>query len=135
MGRKAVKPDKSRQQRIVAFSVIGLAILGVLVVALDWREVHRLAGESEWKPVLLALLLCALSYFCLSYSFALVNQLFGVWRGLHYLFGIGYVSSALNNNLSFSRCRRVFFAPDVDASVGNSNEPNPHGIDFPFVPQ
>ena len=101
MGRKAVKPDKSRQQRIVAFSVIGLAILGVLVVALDWREVHRLAGESEWKPVLLALLLCALSYFCLSYSFALVNQLFGVRRGLHYLFGIGYVSSALNNILAF----------------------------------
>jgi uncharacterized protein (TIRG00374 family) len=99
--KKKVKPERRQQQRIIVLTVIGLAFLGVLVVALDWHEVRRLAGEADWKLVLLALLPCVLSYFCLSYSFAVVNRLFGVRRGLFYLFNIGYVSTALNNILAF----------------------------------
>ncbi len=58
-----------------------LAVAGVLVVFLDWPEVQGVIGRASWRPVLAALAMTALSYLCLSWSFGLVNQSFGVRPG------------------------------------------------------
>jgi uncharacterized protein (TIRG00374 family) len=79
-----------------------MVLLGVLVVVLDWTEVRKISGQASWKPVLWSFLFCALSYFCLSYSFAVVNRLFDIKRGLRFLLNVGYVSAALNNLLAFA---------------------------------
>jgi uncharacterized protein (TIRG00374 family) len=84
----------------VAGAVVALALLGVLVAALDWREARRLVGEAHWAQVAPALLFTALSYASLSLGFAAVNRIFGTRLGSRDLFEIGFVSFALNNLVS-----------------------------------
>jgi uncharacterized protein (TIRG00374 family) len=92
-----VKVRGDRQQRIVVLAVIVVVLVGVLLVALDWHEARQLVDEADWELTLVALLFTTVSYLCLSYSFVMVNRVFGigvVWREL---LEIGFVSSALAN--------------------------------------
>jgi len=88
------------RQRLVIGTVAALMFLGLLVVALDWHSVRRILGQTDWKLVPLALLFTAVSYFCISYGFAIVNQAFGVRMRLRDLTEIGFVSTVLNHLLS-----------------------------------
>lgn len=75
--------------------VVVLALVGVLVVLLDWREVRVAVARANWRPILVALAVTSVSYLCLGYSFALLNRSFGVRLGLRALSGVGFVSSAM----------------------------------------
>ena len=86
--------SKHRKRATVA-AVVLLALLGVLSILLDWREVRGVAGQAAWKPVFAALGITAVSYLTLGYSFALVNRVFQIGLDLPALFGIGIVSSAM----------------------------------------
>jgi uncharacterized membrane protein YbhN (UPF0104 family) len=63
-----MKLDKSRQQRIIALTVVAFVLLAILLVALDWNEVRQLVDKANWGLTLVALLFTALSYLCLSCS-------------------------------------------------------------------
>jgi uncharacterized membrane protein YbhN (UPF0104 family) len=63
-----MKLDKSRQQRIIALTVVAFALLAILLVALDWNEARQLVDKANWGLTLVALLFTALSYLCLSCS-------------------------------------------------------------------
>ena len=86
--------SKHRQRAAVA-AVVVLALLGILAVLLDWREVRGVVGQAAWKPVFASLGITAVSYLTLGYSFALVNRLFRIGLDLPALFGVGFVSSAM----------------------------------------
>jgi uncharacterized protein (TIRG00374 family) len=91
---------KPHRQRLVVGIVVALVIVGLLVVILDWREVQKILGETDWKLVPVTLLFTAISYTCLSFGFATANRIFGVrmdWRDLS---EIGFVSTVLNHLLS-----------------------------------
>ena len=74
-----------------------LVLLGIAGVALDWGQVQQVLGQSDWRLVPVALLFTALSYGCLSYSFAMTSRIFGVRMGRRDLFEVGFVSHALNH--------------------------------------
>jgi hypothetical protein len=93
-------PAKPSRRRLIVGIVIGLIIVGLIVVALDWHEVKKILGETDWKLVPVALLFTAISYTCLSFGFATANRIFGIrlrWRDLS---EIGFVSIVLNHLIS-----------------------------------
>jgi uncharacterized protein (TIRG00374 family) len=90
-----VKGD--RQRRIIVIAVIGVVLVCVLLIVLDWSKARELAGEADWELTLVALLFTAISYFCLSYGFVTVNRVFGIGMAWRELFEIGFVSTALAN--------------------------------------
>jgi uncharacterized membrane protein YbhN (UPF0104 family) len=63
-----MKLDKSRQQRIIALTVVAFVLLAILLVALDWDEARQIVDRANWGLTLVALLFTALSYLCLSCS-------------------------------------------------------------------
>jgi uncharacterized protein (TIRG00374 family) len=70
----------------------------MVVVALDWEQWREvLLGQADWRLVLVALVLTAVSYGCLSYSFAAISRIFGVRLSRRDLFEIGFVSYALSH--------------------------------------
>ena len=92
----------SRQNKIIVISVIVFVLLAVLVVFLDWNQIHQIIGKAHWQLTLVALLFTIISYFCLSFGYVLVNRVFGIGIGWWELFEVGIVSSALNNILGFA---------------------------------
>jgi uncharacterized protein (TIRG00374 family) len=88
---------KDRHQHAVATAVVVLVLLGIAVAALDWGQVRQVLGQADWRLVPIALVFTALSYGCLSYSFAMTGRIFGVRMGRRDLFEVGFVSYALNH--------------------------------------
>ncbi len=83
------------QRRITAAAVALLVLAGILLVILDWREVRDVLSHADWRWMPLALAITIVSYLCLSFSFASINQIFHIrmdWRSLLY---VGFVSSAM----------------------------------------
>jgi uncharacterized protein (TIRG00374 family) len=93
------QPKPSRPRLVVGI-VVALVIVGLLIAILDWREVRKILGQTDWKLVPVALFFTAISYTCLSFSFAAANRIFGVPMGWRDLSEIGFVSTILNNLLS-----------------------------------
>lgn len=93
------RPKPSRRRLIVGI-VIGLIIIGLIVVALDWQEVKKILGETDWTLVPVALLFTTISYTCLSFGFATANRIFGIRLRWQDLSEIGFVSIVLNHLIS-----------------------------------
>lgn len=89
----------SRQRVVVGLALL-FALIGVLVVALDWREIVRVFREANWRLIPAALLFTALSYLCMSYGFAVVNRAVGIRMRRRDLIEIGFVSTVINHVLS-----------------------------------
>ena len=83
------------QPRAVTAAVVLLALVGILVVVLDWRDVRDVLARADWQWIPLAVALTAISYLCLSHSFSLINQSFGIRLRRRDLFEVGFVSSAM----------------------------------------
>jgi uncharacterized membrane protein YbhN (UPF0104 family) len=73
-----MEPSNPRVWRLVLTGTALLGLLGLLSLALDWRELRRLAADTNWMLMPVALGLSALSYAALSYAFALVSVSVGV---------------------------------------------------------
>ena len=93
--------SKSRHQRIIVMAVVFLALLGIVIVAMDWGQVQQVLGQADWRLLAIALLFTAVSYGCLGYGFAVVSKLFGIRMSQRDLFEIGFVSFALNHLVAF----------------------------------
>ncbi len=92
----AASPEAPKlQQRLITAGVVILALVGVLVVLLDWREVTLVLRRAQWEWIPLTLLFTTVSYYCLSHSFALINESFGIAMGKRDLMWMGFVSSAM----------------------------------------
>jgi uncharacterized protein (TIRG00374 family) len=89
----------SRQRWATAFVML-LILFGLVVVFLDWNQVRKILGETDWKLVPLALLVTVISYTSLSYGWAVTNQVFGVRMRRRDLSEIGFVSTVLNHLIS-----------------------------------
>ena len=93
--------DKRRRQKISITIIIILLFIGVLLIALNWKNVQRILGVANWELTLIALIFIVLSYFCLSYGFTIACKIFNIPMKQLELIEIGYVSAALNNLLDF----------------------------------
>lgn len=73
-----------------------LVLLGVIVIASSWGGIHKVLGQADWRLLPVALLLTAVSYACLSLSFAISSGVFGVQMSPKDLFYVVFVSYALD---------------------------------------
>ncbi len=86
--------------RWVAAVVIALVLLGVFVLAMDWRQAHHVLRQANWAWVSVALLFTVVSYACLSYGFLVASRMFDIQLSLGDLLQIGFISNVLNNLVS-----------------------------------
>jgi uncharacterized protein (TIRG00374 family) len=93
--------DKSHRRRTVLLIIIALVLLAVLLIVLDWKQVGQLVGKASWEFFILAQVLTAVSYICVSYGYVLVNHAFEVQISWRELLEVGLVSTTLNNILAF----------------------------------
>jgi uncharacterized protein (TIRG00374 family) len=82
-------------QRLAIVVVALFVIAGIVLVALDWREMRSLLGQASWPWLLPALLFTSASYACLSYSSVIVFRSFGIDLGMAELLRIGFVANAV----------------------------------------
>ncbi len=83
------------QGRALVAGVVCLALIGVLVVVLDWRNVRMSIAAADWRLVSAAVVTAFFSYACSTYSYALLNRSFGINLRPRTLLGIGFVSSTM----------------------------------------
>ena len=74
-----------------------MVVVGVLIVALDWREVKQLSGSADWRFLILAVGFAAASYLCASASLVVMLRAFHVRLNRKYLLRVGMVSNVLEN--------------------------------------
>lgn len=84
-------------QRITIIIVVLFIIAGVLIIVLDWHDIRNVIGQANWWLILPAFLFTALSYYCLSYTMAIVSPLFGIRLGFRDLMEISFVSNVVTH--------------------------------------
>jgi len=80
--------------------IVVVALIGLIFIVLDWRQIRDALMQASWKPIPYALVATAVSYTCISLNFALLSKLMGVnmrWRDLSV---VGFVSIVLNHLIS-----------------------------------
>jgi uncharacterized protein (TIRG00374 family) len=77
-----------------------VALLAGLSIATDWGEIRKALLEADWKPIPSALLFTAISYACISFSFAKVSRTLGIRMAQRNLAEIGFVTTVLNHVMS-----------------------------------
>ncbi len=82
-------------QRLAAVGVRLFVTAGIVLVALDWKEISSLLGRTSWPLLLPALLFTSTSYLCLSYGSAVIFRTFGLALTLGELLRIGFVANAV----------------------------------------
>ena len=87
---------KLNMQRITAIIVILFVVACAVVIILDWHEMRRIIGQSNWLLILPSLLFTAASYACLSYSLAVVFRTFGIRLPIKDITEIGFVANVIN---------------------------------------
>ena len=92
---------KSWERKIIILAFVVFVLLAVLIIILDWNEVHQIIGKAQWQWTLLALLFSIIYYFCLNFGYVMVNRAFGIGIGWRKLFEVGIVSTIFNNLLGF----------------------------------
>ncbi|MGZ5385392.1 MAG: lysylphosphatidylglycerol synthase transmembrane domain-containing protein [Acidimicrobiia bacterium] len=92
MGKRA-----STRRRVLMFLAGTVVLLGGLLIIADWQAVLDVIGKAKWVLLLPALAMTAISYACISYSFAEVGHLMSIPIGRNRMAGIGFVSSVLNH--------------------------------------
>jgi uncharacterized protein (TIRG00374 family) len=83
--------------RVLLFLAATVVLLGGLLIIADWEVVLNVIATSNWNILLPALAMTAISYACISYSFAEVGRLTDIPIRRHRLAGIGFVSTVLNH--------------------------------------
>lgn len=78
----------------------GLVLLAAVAIALDWRELRRLASGTDWWWVPPALAMTAVSYLGLSAGLVAFGELVGLRVGRLRMLGIAFVSIAMNHVVS-----------------------------------
>ncbi|MEJ2210054.1 MAG: flippase-like domain-containing protein [Anaerolineae bacterium] len=88
---------KPFDRRIAVILVVVIIAIGLVLVVLDWQKVQQVLVQADWKLILPALAFTAISYSCLSYTFVLVNQTFGLVVSRRDLFEISLVTVIMNH--------------------------------------
>ena len=84
---------------LIAVAII-LAI-GAVIIWLDWEQVQKLSEGADWRFIIAALFLTAVSYFLGSASFVFMLSLFGVHLEWPYLMRVSWLSVVQHNLIAF----------------------------------
>jgi hypothetical protein len=88
---------KNNLKHWVPILVVLIALLGVVFIVADLDQIVTAVQQANWRWIPYALVTMAISYACISTSFALVSKLMGISMGRGDLVVVGFVSSVLNH--------------------------------------
>ncbi len=94
-------PGSARGWRRTALVGALVALVGAILVAVDLPEFNRLLGRADWLRLLLAILLTAVSYACVSAALVALFGPMGVAVPRLPMMRIALLSIAVNNVVSF----------------------------------
>jgi uncharacterized protein (TIRG00374 family) len=94
---EVTKPPHSR---LVTVLIIAILIIGALLVALDWQNIHQVLLEADWRFIPLVLLFTALSYTFYSLAYGLVARLLGIKMPLTEMAEACFISTVVNHVLT-----------------------------------
>jgi uncharacterized protein (TIRG00374 family) len=77
-----------------------VAMIGLVLIVVDWGEIRAALTEASWRPIPYALAATLISYACISFNFAQVGRLLGVDMRFRDLAAVGFVSIVLNHLVS-----------------------------------
>ncbi|HKW14872.1 MAG TPA: flippase-like domain-containing protein [Candidatus Krumholzibacteria bacterium] len=99
MNGEGAQPRRNRR-RAGLIAIATTVLIGVLIAAMDTEEAVHILRHPSWGWFPLALVFTALSYLCLSGSFATINEIFGIRLRRRDQMEIGFVAFSLNNLVS-----------------------------------
>jgi uncharacterized protein (TIRG00374 family) len=88
---------KNNLKHWVPVLVVLIGLLGVVFIAADLDQIVTAVEQANWRWIPYALVTMAISYACISLSFAQVSRLMGISMGSVDLVVVGFVSSVLNH--------------------------------------
>jgi glycosyltransferase 2 family protein len=77
--------------------VLAILLLGVVVIALDKNKILAVLRQADWRVIPFALIFTALSYLCISYTYAIVAPMWGIHMLKRDLTEICFVTTSLNH--------------------------------------
>lgn len=89
--------SKPTSQRIMVGVFFVLILIGIALIAADWKQMHQVLRQARWGWVLVALCSTTASYISLSYSFAIACRIFGIQMKWRELLEVSFISNVLNN--------------------------------------
>lgn len=87
-------------KRLMPGIIVLLLIIGLVLVVMDWTRITEALAQASLQPIPFALAATAVSYFCISLSFAWVSKLLGLGMRSQDLVAVGFVSTVLNHIVS-----------------------------------
>ncbi len=87
-------------RRFITVLIITIVILGVVLVALDWKNMRQVLAAADWRFIPLVLLFTALSYTFYSIAYGVVAQLLGIPMRIRELAEVCFISSVVNHVLT-----------------------------------
>jgi len=91
---------KPAQSRLVTVLIITILVIGAVLVALDWQDIHQVLLEADWRFIPLVLAFTVLSYTFYSLAYAVVARMLGIAMPLAELAEACFISSVVNHVLT-----------------------------------
>lgn len=84
-------------RRYITWLTTFVMLVGLVFIALEWDYIRQALAEATWSVVPFALVTTAISYLCISLSFAGVSKLLRVEMGTVDLMSVGFISVVINH--------------------------------------
>jgi uncharacterized protein (TIRG00374 family) len=86
--------------RLVTVIMIVITLVGVVVVASDWKNMRPVLAQSDWRFIPAVLLFTFLSYVPYSYAYATIGQMMGIHMRKRELTEVCFITVIVNHILA-----------------------------------
>jgi uncharacterized protein (TIRG00374 family) len=88
------------RNRLVTVIIIVITLVGVVLIAFDWKNMRSVLAQTDWHYLPAALLFTFFSYLPYSYAYAIVSQMMGIRMGKRELTEVCFMSTIVNHVLT-----------------------------------
>ena len=86
--------------RLVTVIMIVITLVGVVLVASDWKNMRSVLAQSDWRFLPLVLLFTFFSYVPYCYAYAMIGQMMGIQMGKRELTEVCFITVIVNHLVS-----------------------------------
>ena len=95
-----IQTDTRPHHRLVTVLILAIMIVGIVLVASDWKDMRQVLVEADWRYLIPVILFTFFSYTFYSYAYAYVAQLLGIQMGKRELAEVCFISTIVNHVLT-----------------------------------
>lgn len=86
--------------RLITLVILTITVVGVVLVALDWKDMRQVLSDADWRFLPLVLIFTILSYTFYSLAYAFVSQMLGIHMRKRELAEVCFISTVVNHVLT-----------------------------------